>query len=1011
MRQELPAILWFRSLPKLVQAAVALLYNGALAWHYLAPQPVDGPQVAFIETLILFVAVLIATELLRPKPRFEDARPAGLGDFKFPTATEGRVVPLVWGRVLMEAMNVVWYDALEQEAIRETVKTGLWDKTSFTKGFKYKIGVQAALCRGPIDAVTKVIIGDTTVWSGSSTTTINIDEPNLFGGNDLGTGGIQMTLDIFTGTTTQAPSDYLERYQDSGAGTNRTPRYTGTCYLVARELNGDPATCAGAYVGNSTSIKPWKFEIERFPGVFSGQTAGQHKIGTSDCNPMNVLYEILTNTEWGFGFPVADIDVGGSSSFRSASDTCIAEGLGFAMVLDQAIEAVDLIKEIERHIDGVLFLDHRTGKWKVKLARADYSIGSVPQLTADNIKEARDFTRGTWEETINHLTVRFNERTDNYKESYALAQDSGNFLMQGGGTLSTGRTVTGGVVYPGCKNAATASLLAWRDLRAKSYPLARATFIVSREFWDVTVGSVVAWTDDRYGFVQLPMRIIKIDFGRLEQNEMTLVCVQDVFQYLAPSFGSPPATGWSPPSASLVAYPSAEQLAYEAPRAIVVRDPFYEGAISGSKVHVAARRQGLESSFTINQRNAVGAPVGSYAQVGEVPTFMRIGELSTSLAAGQATPTASITMLADPDTQARLEEVFNDAASVLDIGSSLLHLILVGTEFMLVDSAAISGSDVLLQNVYRGVLDTAQVAHAANTPVYLVFVGSGLADFTFPNTNNVDIQLRAKYFTGSIYGGAVTTVSLTMAKRALRPYPPSAVLFNGSGTPYTTPSLEGAGSGLNGFRIDTAWWRRDYRAADEIAAVLADMASTDASTEYQLEVRADPTGANTLVGAASAWTTGAGPLQVLRSDIITAAAAGTLLRFILRARHDIDAEVDLTSRYNLQFDVTPTSSLTGQFYFGGGLAANVASASYAAVATGTFTLNIGAVQATANIQVSINGGAFATVIAAGLTTGTFAATSGDTIRVRRTVNEAPQPQFVELRNPSSVAVAYGTFKN
>ena len=68
-------------------------------------------------------------------------------------------------------------------------------------------------------------------------------------------------------------------------------------------------------------------------------------------------------------------------------------------------------------------------------------------------------------------------------------------------------------------------------------------------------------------------------------------------------------------------------------------------------------------------------------------------------------------------------------------------------------------------------------------------------------------------------------------------------------------------------------------------------------------------------------------------------------------------------------------------------------------------------QGSAAIQVSINGGAFATVIAAAATSGTFAATSSDTIRVRRTVNEAPQPNYVELRNPSSAVVAYGTLKN
>lgn len=1006
--QELPAVLWFRGLPKWLQFVYGLPILFASAMPRVSTPGVQ--QQAFIETLILFVAVVIATELLRPKPRIEDARPANLGDFQFPTATEGRVVPLVWGTVMAAGPNVVWYGALEQEAIRERVKTGLWSSTSVIRGFKYYVGVQMALCRGPDVTLHKVYVGDSLVWSGSSTTTADIDEPDLFGGNTLGTGGIQMTLDIFTGTTTQAVSDYLARYQDSGAGTNRTPRYTGTCHLVARELA--PATAAtgrGAYVGNSTSIRPWKFEISRFADTFSGQTAGQNKINTVDQNPINVIYEILTNTEWGFGFPASDIDVGGGSSFVDASDTCITEGLGFSMQLDKAIEAVELIAELERHVDGVVRLDHRTGKWKIKLARNDYDINTVPEFTIDNVKTIRDFDRGTWEGTLNQVVVKFAHRDNVYKESYALAQDSANYLIQGGGTVTTGQSVNAQVNYPGCKDPDLASLLAWRDLRSKSYPLARATYVVTREFWDLSVGDVIAWTDAQYGFTKLPMRVIKIDFGRLQANEMVVSCVQDIFQYMAASFSSPPATGWLAPEATLVAYPSDEQLAFEAPRALIVRDPSFEGAFAGAKVMTAARRQGLEAGFQIVQRNSSGATSGSYAEAGNVVSFMRIGELSSSLAKGVASPTASISIEATPDTQTELEEVFDDSVSVPDLGVNLLHLILVGTEFMLVQSAAISGADVLLQNVYRGVLDSAQTAHSAGDPVYLVFVGAGLTDTTFVDTNNVDIRLLARTANGTIFGGAVTTISMTMAKRALRPYPPGAIIFNG-GSAWGTPSLEGSGSGLNGFGIDITWWRRDYRIANEAAAVLADDAEVDSSTEYRVTCIVDPNGGNATVHT-SAWTEGAGPVSVNRSDIIAAAAAGTLVRFKIEARHDVEDQTDLESRYDLEFDVTPTSTLTGQFYLGAAKAVNVATNAYTAAATGTFTLNIGAAQATAAIQRSVNGGAFTSTIAAGLTTGTFSLTSGDTVTFRRTVNESPNPNFIELKNPSAVSVAYGTFKN
>ena len=48
--------------------------------------------------LLINVITFLVTELLRPKPNIENAKPAGLGDFPVPTATEGRAVPLRWGR-------------------------------------------------------------------------------------------------------------------------------------------------------------------------------------------------------------------------------------------------------------------------------------------------------------------------------------------------------------------------------------------------------------------------------------------------------------------------------------------------------------------------------------------------------------------------------------------------------------------------------------------------------------------------------------------------------------------------------------------------------------------------------------------------------------------------------------------------------------------------------------------------------------------------------------------------
>jgi hypothetical protein len=977
---------------------------------------------------IILVVALVLTEVLRPKPKFEDARPSGIGDFRVPTATEGRVIPLLWGRARIDGPNVVWYGDVYQQKRTKYIRTGLTSGSRVTLGFKNFVAFQQALCRGPDVALRGAWIDDKPVYSGNITgvSTFNIDDKNLFGGDELGNGGFQATIEFYPGTTSQAVSNYLDTAgrQQISAPSPTAPRYTGTCYIVARGIGSSSGTLNSAYIGNSTTVPILAVDVERFPATFSGQGATDNKIGTDgDCNPINVIYEVLTNTEWGLGRSPSDIDTGVGSSFLEASDTMITEENGFSMILDRALVASDLFQEIERQIGGMVYRDLFSGKWKIKLARDDYVLASQPLVDESN-SELVSYIRSGWEDTTNQVQVLFNKRDDDYKESYALAQDLANAIIQGDGTIGANQIVSAQMRFPGVKSSQLAADLAWRELRTMSYPLARAELKVDRSFYAIQLNSVIRWSNSTYGVVEMPMRVTSIDYGTLQDNAITLGCVQDIFYYAPPSFGIPQPTSWTAPTFGAVAFPAADQVIMSAPRAIMRRsnpgatlaipDSWYWGftspPLTTDAVWVGATRQGYEQGFRVYVDGR---------RFADVDAFFQYGTLVSSVAAQQANPAASIQIYAS----AQLADFFGDLEES-EIGTSLAQLVMVDNEFWLVRGASYStGTGILtLTNVYRGALDSVQKAHSAGARVKCLFIGGDLVRYTSnPDylywtrqsaTDTVELRM---YRGDSYYTGAVTSVNIIGNDfRAFRPNPPSAIRYNGSGVTFTTPSLEGAGSGLNGFRIDVNWWRKDYNSTDEAAAVTGDATPT-VTTEYRLEVRADPAGANTLVGSISAYTTGTGALQVLRTDIITAAAAGTLLRFKLRARHtNPDTGAVLESLYDFEHDVTPSSSLTGQFYFGGGIASGlfvVGSAQYTAAATGTFTVNIGAAQATANIEYRIGLGAWTTVIAAGATTGTFSATTGDLIRVRRTVNEAPNPQFVELRNPSSVAVAYGTFQN
>lgn len=973
-------------------------------------------------TLLALVATVVLHDLFRPKPKIEDARPSGLGDFNFTTATEGRPVQIVVGRVKIKGLNLIGYSDFDQEPIVNMVKSGLIFKktTQNTIGFRYNLALQLAICIGPDVVLKKLSIGDKEVFSGTITGEgrVDVDKPDLFGGDTLGSGGVKASVDFFPGSKTQTVSVFLDtaaRQRITSAATPTASRYIGTSHLVVRELTNAAATAAdrGAYLGNSSNTEQWDVEVERFPALFSGQSAGENVIGGTDANPINWVYEILTNTEWGFGAVDAEIDVGIGSSFVDAADTMITEVNGMAMNVDTAREAIDLLNEVNRQIDGVIFIHPTTGKWTVQLVRAasdstwGYDIDNVLQLTDDTIEEVRDYSPGTWEDTTNQIQVKYFKRVDDYKESYAPFQNMANAILLAGGAIAAPRGSPSITEYPGVKTSALAVNIAWRDGRAQSRPLKRATFVVNRTFFTQIIGGVAAWTDADKFSGKVPMRVMEINYGTLTKNHMTLKCVEDVWRFVAASYGDPPATQWVEPTVSLVAYPSAEQLAFEAPRALIVRDPDFAGNPDVSKIYASVRRQDNEVGFDVNV--AVSPPSSFVLAIDDtVVAFAKLGELNAALAAGTAIPTTAITVTPTPDSQIDIEAAFDDATTDQDLGVNLTQLVLVGgTEFMLVTSAVNNGGNVDLQNVHRGVLDSAQESHASGADVFLIFLGGSLTDTLFATTDIVDVELRMRS-TSATFGGSVTTISLTMAKRALRPYLPAALLYNGSSSTFLAPALEGDGAGLNGVGFDVDLRRRRFDTSDEVQELLQDNAVT-ASTEHRVTVFVDPLGADVQVFQ-SAWFTGiAIPAIPTQVAIIVPAAAGTLIRVRAEARHDHEGEVDIEARTTLDHDVTPTSPRTSEFYLGGDLRAADVSNTYTVADATVHNVTIGAAYSTSDVEVSINGGGFTVIISAGGTTGVTGSLSvSDTLRLRHTANESPDPNFVEVDNGTS-DVAYGAF--
>ena len=971
----------------------------------------------FFITLFLFALTTVLQEVLRPKPEFENARPANLGDFRFPTAQESRPVPLPWGTVKIDGPNVVWYGDLRQTPIRVKQKTGLFSSTRQTVGYRYNIGIQMSLCLGEVGKLLRIWVGDKELWTTGLTGagTISINEPDFLGGEDLGNGGIVGDFSFLTGSTSQTANSYLSSFQSFSGD---TPAYRGFSYIVWE----------GGYIGNSTNIKPFKFEIQRIPDGLDLATAhlgqndtGDNVVNTYDANPANVIYEILTDTRWGLGVSASNIDL---DSFRTAGGTFATEGNGISMVVDSQKDALDILREIERQVDGVLYFDQANEVWKINLARGGYTVGSLPQITDDTLLAVESFTRGAWEDTTNEVRVAFADRNRDYFETNAVAQDTANVNLQGG------KTITATENYPGVKDADLANNIAWRDLRTLSFPLAKFRCTVDRAFYTVAPGDVVAFTSTKLGLTQVPFRVQRIDYGELAEGRITLDLVQDLFEALDGSYSAPPGTNWSAPASSLVAIPANESVVLEAPRALVIRDPDNQSPVVPNRVFASA---GYQSDGAVDFR-IYQDETGSYIEDGAVGGFCLIGELDADLPAGTANPTGgaeTITLdTSNFDSETDILDAFTTGASDDDTGLSLVNLIYIDGEFLAVQATSDGGTDLVdLDTVYRGMLDTVPKDHAAGTKVFLVMAASGLSESGLTGTASFNVKLRSRGFDGTELAQATaTTIALAFEDRYRAPYPPTALELN---TVAWDTSIDlddffdsdtSSGTDYEQMGLQVEFLRRDFRTVHEVDNLTTDALTadanflTDTTTQYQVSLYNDPSGTNNLL-LTKTWdgTSGNNLFELNRTEILNAMTTPgevpSTLRVVVETRHTIDGDV-VNAVNDIDYDFASASTALANDTNGGAVAQDAWATVFASAPdTGTYSISIGSAFPTnGNVEKRINGAGVTSVIPFGSTTGSITGvTAGDLVEIRHRSSDSGLEKFCQVDPPTSTAGGYAIF--
>ncbi len=712
--------------------------------------------------VFVFIVALLLVAALAPKPNVENARAAKLGDFKFPRSNHGDPLPLVWGTVRQQSPITAWYGDYRAVPIKKKVKTGLFSSKKVTVGYKNYLGIDCVLALGPGVTLSKFWAGTKLVWSGSLTSqgSIYIDQPNLFGGEEE-RGGLQGTLQFYDGRFDPAQDSYLI----SKIGPN-VPAYNG----IARAL------FKSFYIGTQTTPEAFSFEIGR---ITTGLDATYSVMPNGlDVNPMEIAFDAMTQ-KWGrFGNLTSELD---TTSFVSAAQTLYNEGLGMSLLVQSAITGKDLLEEVMRVADGLLYQDPATGKIIAKLIREDYVVNDLIVLDESSIKTLKNFQKTTWENTFNQCRVTFKDRNNNYDQSVAIQQDFANINFQN-------RVKSTEFSAPGCTEPNVAGILAARQLSLVSVPLYKCDIVVNRKAQSLRPGSVFVLNWSPFGISNMVMRITKIDFGELDNNQIKISCVQDRFATATPTFADPEGSGWTP--ISINPNPVVLYKLFTPPAFLVSEDTNETVSTfdNNGRLYVAAVAPGSSSisyDAVTSSDNFATDPIVAFEDATYNGGGVLLAPYDISTASLDRHDTTGFTVGSVSDNTIENLQQHSTLAEARD-GSAFL---LINDElFVYVGFVDNLDGTVTFPDIYRAVLDTAPATHATNDRVWFISGTDGLLPELLPTSTTRYFKLLDNTPNGQLLTTSAPTFSGAPTNRAGLPLPPAYLTLFGSRTPPTQVS-------------------------------------------------------------------------------------------------------------------------------------------------------------------------------------------------------------------------------
>lgn len=460
-------------------------------------------------------------------------------------------------------------------------------------------------------------------------------------------------------------------------------------------------------------------------------------------NPAHIVYECLTNAEWGMGYATTVIN---DANFKAAADVFFAEGLGLCLHWQQQQPIEQFVQIVLDHAGAILAQEPQTGLFILTPLRGGTDPSTLATYDPSNVLRLEQYEKVAPSEMTNEVTVRFDDLATAQGGS-VKAQNLAMITAQGGVVGATKN-------YPGLATPGLAMRIAMRDLLAASSPLARVRMIVTRAGYQLRPGGLIKFTWPKLGVSNMVLRILKVNLGSLDSGEIGVEGVEDVFSVPATTYAAQQAGGWTSPNNAPTA--ASNRLVREATYFEVQREL---GAANAAAL-------AADASFV------AGAAVRPLADALDFALFARVGAAAyAEVGRGAFCPSGTLSaQLEQYSTTATIQSIVD--GTLVDVGTFAQ----IGQEIVRVDAWNATTGAITLG---RGLHGTTAKRHASGARIFFVdgFMAHDVTERVDAEVVNVRIAPRTGL--GQLADGAAPTDTITLDQLPARPYAPGALRING----------------------------------------------------------------------------------------------------------------------------------------------------------------------------------------------------------------------------------------